>query len=248
VNVAFPDLDPPIIWEIIAPEEVSAVMRAPVASWLAPEEGDVFAALLVEGRRREWCAGRLAVKRAVRRWLKTEHGVAVSPSEVAVSPDARGAPHVTAPSLVEALSVSIAHADGYGFAAVCPAASDVRVGVDMERLRDVRPRLLARLLGPGETGSERVQPPDTAPLDAVTLWTLKEATVKALGVGLRLPMRCLTVSVTAPGRVTICRAPLPPAVDDYDARPWTAVGSHTRWSGFAFAIVTVMRKAASQKR
>src|SRR5262249_14868512 len=159
-----------------------------------------------------------------RRWLEESQGIAVRLPEVVVRQDAWGAPHVTVPIRCEPPPVSIAHSDGYGLAALAPPELGVRVGVDIERLRDLNPRLLERLLAPCEAGCAAVQPPGAQPLDGVTLWTLKEAVLKALGVGLRLPMRCLSVEWLAPGHARIHRAPGELEVDNYSSRPWTAVG------------------------
>jgi phosphopantetheinyl transferase len=241
LTLSFPGLDAPVIWTLATPVEAAHAWEQPRDAWLSPQERATLDAMAVEGRQREWCGGRLAVKRAVQRWGAETGAARLSLAEVVVTQDERGAPHVVLPAAAEAPPVSIAHSDGYGFAAVVAPGAGVRVGVDIERLRDVHPRLLARMLGPDEAGCATVQPPEAEPLDGVTLWTLKEATVKALGVGLRLPMRCLTVHVTAPGQVQIRRIDSPPTIDDFSLRPWTATGAYARSGNLALAIVTVRR-------
>lgn len=237
----FPNLDVSVHWGLVTPEEAAEAHELRAEDWLAAPERAALDALTVEGRRREWCAGRLAVKRAVQRWCSETSVVALSLAEVRIAQDERGAPHAFLPQTAEGPPVSIAHSDGYGFAAVAAPGAGVRVGVDIERVRDIHPRLLARLLGPDEDGCATVQPLGVEPLDGVTLWTLKEATVKALGVGLRLPMRCLRVLATAPGRAQVCRIAGPPTVDDFATHPWTATGAYTRTGNLALAIVTLRR-------
>jgi phosphopantetheinyl transferase len=238
----FAGLEVPLVWALVTPGEAAHALENPGDEWLARAEKPLLGALTLEGRRREWCAGRLAVKRAVQQWWQVTRADPLAAAQVTVTQDERGAPHVLLPGDTEAPPVSIAHTDGYGFAAVVPPGLGVRIGVDVERLRDISPRLLERLLSPDETGSATLQPPDAEPLDGVTLWTLKEATVKALGLGLRLPMRCLTVQVTAPGRAHVHRVDTLPSVDDFVASPWTATGCHARSGNLAFAIVVVRRR------
>jgi phosphopantetheinyl transferase len=240
-TLKFPELDAAVIWVLVTPEEAAEAYELPRDGWLAPAEQAVLNALTVEGRRREWCAGRLAVKRAVQRWRVESGAPPSSLAQVMVTQDERGAPYASLPATAAGPAVSIAHSDGYGFAAAVAPGAGVRVGVDVERLRDVHPRLLARMLGPDERGCTTVQPPEAEPLDGVTLWTLKEATVKALGLGLRLPMRYLTVHVAGPGLVEIRRVDSPPAVDDFSARPWSATGVFARAGNLTLAVVLVRR-------
>src|SRR5207302_4846035 len=74
MNLSFPELDSRLQWALVAPSEAADQLRMRPEEWLAPAEQVVLAALRVEGRRRAWCSGRLAAKRAVKQWLLDARG------------------------------------------------------------------------------------------------------------------------------------------------------------------------------
>jgi 4'-phosphopantetheinyl transferase len=98
------------------------------------------------------------------------------------------------------LQLSLAHAGDW---AVVAAAAGTAVGVDVEHLpAGVTPaEVLAVATGPGE-GAWRSGlhggDDDVLAVRALTLWTRKEAVLKALGVG--LPARPASLRLSAPGR------------------------------------------------
>lgn len=69
--------------------------------------------------------------------------------------------------------------------AVC-GISDAPLGVDCEHIRALRPGVLHRSFAPEELRAVQASPdPDTA---FFQFWTLKEAFVKALGIGISYPL------------------------------------------------------------
>src|SRR5437879_3367896 len=131
--IELPDSGECLMWSLVAPTEASQRLTVAPEEWLAPAEQEALAGLQIEGRRREWCAGRLAVKRAVQQWLEEARGLQAALGDLCVTQDERGAPHVSVPGGGESPPISIAHTDGYGVAAVAPPEAGVRVGVDIER-------------------------------------------------------------------------------------------------------------------
>jgi 4'-phosphopantetheinyl transferase len=68
---------------------------------------------------------------------------------------------------------SISHTRDY---AVCAATRSVRVGIDLETIERVRPEILRRVASPAELGLY-----GTSARGAASLWTRKEAVLKAAG-------------------------------------------------------------------
>lgn len=82
---------------------------------------------------------------------------------------------------------SLSHSGEYAMLAV----SDAGVGVDLERLRPAPMRAAARVFSPDEL--DWLAAEDGRDARFFTLWTLKEALLKATGRGLTQPLRKLNV-------------------------------------------------------
>lgn len=176
-------------------------------------------------RRADFRAGRLAAKRAVARRIGigegrdepagmggvTIHSVPGRPP-LARLPSSTGAAEPT-------LLLSIAHRDGR--AAATAAAGGSRVGVDLEREGVVERSELRLFL----SEEEREQALD---LDPTTLWTLKEAAWKALGVRRTDPFHSLAL-LFRDGEL---------AEAGHRGRRWPARARTTRpWPGYLVTVV-----------
>ncbi len=155
---------------------------------LTDREAAVVAALPREGRRAEWMAGRAVAKALLARVAGDPGGKGM---RFEILPDAGRVP---IPGIVDAggqshtlgYSLSISHRAGAAAAAVVPSASG-RVGIDVEVMEARSDALLAdyfsadeaRLLA-GLSGMWRAH-------GIALLWSIKEALLKAAGVGLSVP-------------------------------------------------------------
>ncbi len=91
---------------------------------------------------------------------------------------------------------NLSHSGDY---ALC-ALAGTEIGCDIERIRPVSPRAAERFFCPPEAADILAQPTLEARTERFfRYWTLKESFVKAVGTGLRLPMRsfCLAFSPSA---------------------------------------------------
>ncbi|PWJ03011.1 4-phosphopantetheinyl transferase [Streptomyces sp. NWU49] len=97
--------------------------------------------------------------------------------------------------------ISVSHTSGCGMLAVAA----VPVGVDVERMRDVRVRDLASVvLTPSEARWLEGRPAGDAPIRAfLRCWTRKEAALKAVGVGLTVPLDGVETHPAVAGTVTV---------------------------------------------
>lgn len=96
---------------------------------------------------------------------------------------------------------NLSHADGI---AAC-IVSDRECGIDCEKVREYRPLVAKRIF----SDSEQALLENTGEADRnllfFRLWTLKEAFVKALGVGISYPMK--TVEFSFNGSEIVCSKP-----------------------------------------
>ncbi|MEM1373523.1 MAG: beta-ketoacyl synthase N-terminal-like domain-containing protein [Pseudomonadota bacterium] len=135
----------------------------------------------------EWSLSRLAVKFAAVDVVARGGVHSPQNNQIEVLKHADGRPYLGATNgLAEAgaamPSISISHVAGRGVGAAAPAGFGVGVDFEMpERLADPV-GFLDMILGPNERRAIQL---DTTALTAATLWAAKEASAKALGVGLQ---------------------------------------------------------------
>ena len=154
--------------------------------WLTEAETAQWSRFRIAKRRDEWLAGRIAAKTAV----GARHDIAAATSiEIAAAAEGpeSGRPFYRIDGRPGPFSLSIAHSAGIALAALGDAPEE-RVGVDLEAVCERDAAFEAIALAPAEldllrdfTGRERWR--------AVTrAWVLKEALLKAVGIGLRAPL------------------------------------------------------------
>ncbi len=133
-------------------------------------------------RRRQWLAGRVAAKDAVRAWLQRERGIeAVWPQEFTVVNDEAGAPRLRAnvsTTLPQGLQVSLAHKGNLAVAIVGEQA----VGIDLERIEPREPGFLDMAFSPSELALLAGADADA---EYTRGWVAKEVAAKAAGTGLQ---------------------------------------------------------------
>ena len=90
------------------------------------------------------------------------------------------------PSLADRPDIhyNLSHAEGI---AAC-MISDFECGIDCEKVRDFRPNVVKRVFSENEKAMFEDTPDSEKALLFFRLWTLKEAYVKAIGVGISYPM------------------------------------------------------------
>ncbi len=146
-----------------------------------------------EGAAGEFLCGRALLRAVLSTWAPVDR------REWRFSLNAHGRPGIAAPS--SPLHFNLSHTRGMVVLALGP---DPSVGVDVERLdRSVRPMEVAdRFFSPLEVEGLRALPTERHRDRFLALWTLKEAYIKARGMGLALPLRDFSFSPDeAPPRV-----------------------------------------------
>jgi 4'-phosphopantetheinyl transferase len=115
----------------------------------------------------------------------------VAPGDWTFRTNEHGCPFVSGPAGHEWLRFNLSHADG---CAAVVVARDRDVGIDVEPLgrRAVDLAIAERYFAPAEVDDVMSAPPDRRQQVFLEIWTLKEAYIKARGVGLSLGLHDFT--------------------------------------------------------
>ncbi len=111
---------------------------------------------------------------------------------VAIVATASGAPEAFVAGRPASLSLSLTHSHGVAVAAL--GAPGVPLGVDLERVEKRSPGFLADWFTDAEQAFVAAAPAGETGLAATLVWSAKEAVMKALREGLRIPPRAVEVA------------------------------------------------------
>ena len=142
---------------------------------LSPEEQAKYGSFKVPKRRNEWLGGRLALKQAVLQHRREQFGH-LPHTHIEARPDEKGKPRLFIEGVHSDIPISISHCSAYAAAAIGFRAGTV-LGMDLEVIEERPVSWVKEVFHPAELAS-------LEPEFLTTLWTKKEAALKALGIGL----------------------------------------------------------------
>lgn len=179
------------VW-YVAPEQVTnASLLAAYRTLLSASERERNARYVFERDRRADLITRALIRTTLSRYYP-----AVPPAAWAFTPGPFGKPSIVRPPGCPDLQFSISHTDGL---VVCLVGVGRDVGVDVEntaRSSDIdEVTIAARYFSPSEARAVRSASRTERPDRFFGIWTLKEAYVKARGLGLQLPLDRFSVSI-----------------------------------------------------
>jgi 4'-phosphopantetheinyl transferase len=199
--------------DALADDDV-CVWLAETAAWNAPEDRQRLMRLISEDERARFQRFHFDQDRLA---FLVAHGLVrmalsrsapVAPVEWTFSADSYGKPSIAAPA--STLSFSLSHTRGL---VACAITRNRPLGVDVEDASRPAPLEIAeRYFGPGERRDIFATDPDQRTRRFFEYWTLKEAYVKACGLGLSLPLDRFEFRRDAAGSWRIAFAP--PPLDD----------------------------------
>jgi len=160
--------------------------------FLAPAEREKLAGLRFPKRRREWLLGRRTAKSLLQ---GSDAACArLSPQDIAVGNDPGGAPYFTVSGRGRhPASLSISHRDTLAFCALAPAGSQLSVGADVERVETRSRGFVQDFFTAREVERVWACSPERRDALVTLIWSLKEAVLKALRLGLRVDTRRVEV-------------------------------------------------------
>lgn len=155
-----------------------------LGAWLSEDEQIRAAQFRFPVHRRRYMVARCALRRVLAGYLNT------LPEKIVFQYNRFGKPFLDD----EELQFNVAHA---GDVAVMAFASGCRVGVDVERVRvDIMEENIAEhFFATGEVDALQALPVEKRPEAFFHCWTRKEAYIKAIGMGLSIPLNAFTVTL-----------------------------------------------------
>lgn len=165
----------------------------PPAGMLSPQEQFHFAGLKTEKRRRDWLIGRWTAKKLVQVILLNSNRFQLPLAHVTIENWASGEPYILAPTLPVTLSISHSHNR-----ALCALVEHPNwpLGVDLERISSRDQWFAEDYFTPDEQAVVRNTPLAERPTLVTAIWSAKEATLKALHLGLTVDTRCVSCPIT----------------------------------------------------
>jgi len=150
----------------------------------------------LERIRRQYLLTRALARTALSQYCRIE------PAEWRFAAGPKGRPHIEAPQPGVPLDFNLSHAEGM---IVCLVGPIRMIGVDVEFSRRVTElaEVARRFFSPAEVSGLLALPESERRDRFFALWTLKEAYIKARGLGLALPLDAFSYSFDADGGASI---------------------------------------------
>ncbi|MDQ1237874.1 MAG: hypothetical protein QG577_58, partial [Thermodesulfobacteriota bacterium] len=153
-----------------------------------------YSSRVSEKRASEWISGRLALKRTVRRLLEESGNPPIPLRDIRIVKDQKGKPYAERSRMPgqTLCEVSLSHSNGLVMAAATQLGDFRGLGIDVEKVEDRSEPWTEDYFTDRERAASELCQEKSAYFTKV--WCIKEAALKALGLGLRLDLRDIDVS------------------------------------------------------
>jgi 4'-phosphopantetheinyl transferase len=169
--------------------DIDRATQEKCASLLSNEERERAERFVVERDRISYVAAHGFLRDVLARYLACE------PDAIQFSNDPHGKPAISDPQSPNSLAFNLSHSHGVGVVAITRGRE---IGVDVE---NIRPEFASEAVAKRYFSAQEVDELERLALERraegfFLCWTRKEAYVKALGEGLRIPLDSFSVSLT----------------------------------------------------
>ncbi|MCA9940000.1 MAG: 4'-phosphopantetheinyl transferase superfamily protein [Anaerolineales bacterium] len=169
------------------------------AGLLTAAEEARFVALHTDKRRRDWLLGRWTAKHLLQQVIAGKIGIPPSLQTITIHNQLNGAPvarylhpeEETPSPIPDQFTLSISHAGEYAFCALVEQP-DWPMGADIEQITPRAAAFVSDYFTPPEQELLRQSPPPFYDMMVTAMWSAKEATLKALQLGLTVDTRAVT--------------------------------------------------------
>lgn len=193
---------------------------------LLPDERVRVERIVVPRARREQVLTRIFLRQVLSRYAP------VAPQAWRFDENAHGRPHIAGPALERRIDFNLSHTAGL---IVCLVGLERVLGVDVEDAERGRRNveIAERFFSPSEAAELRSLPEQAQGRRFLHYWTLKEAYIKARGMGLALPLSQFSFHLDA---LPAVRISFDPRLDDDPAAWWFELSEPTPRHQLALAL------------
>lgn len=170
------------LWLVDARVELDQKLADAYRALLSPDERAMYARAIHPRRKNEVLVGRALIRTTLSRYA------AADPRDWRLAFNSHGCPRVDPPPEAPGIVFNLSHTDGL---IACAVARTAEVGVDVEwtRRHGDTVEIADRFFSPREVADLRALPGSAQQRDRFfDYWTLKEAYIKARGLGLSIPL------------------------------------------------------------
>jgi 4'-phosphopantetheinyl transferase len=163
---------------------------ARMAAWLSDDERQRAARFRHQRHRDKFIAGRAMMRGVISRYVEPD------PRDLVFEYLSHGKPKLAGALRESGLEFNLSHS---GNVALCAVTRGVTVGVDVERIRELRDMqgLANRFFSREEATQLECESEEERLASFFRCWTRKEAYVKAIGQGISCPLDSFAVSISA---------------------------------------------------
>ena len=161
-------------------------------AWLCANEALRLSGMNFAKRRSDWRLGRWTAKCAIAAYMGWPAEASFL-DDIEIRAATSGAPEVLIAGQLAGLALSLSHCAGWAIAAI--ASPGVAVGCDLERIEPRIDAFVTDYFTPEEQSLVKEASAFDRPALVSLLWSAKESALKALGQGLRLDTRCISVNI-----------------------------------------------------
>ncbi len=184
------------ILEVVNVEQISKIIESEIDyldKFLHADEKTKYQSLSVEKRRKEWIAGVIAIKLALRKMNPD-----IQLSKIKIEKNEQGKPFIILNK--KPLSLSITHSNGFAVGIVDP---NNNTGIDLEIKVKRDDSFVEELISSKEKELINNQQLEITEELLTKIWTAKEAASKVLGIGLNIDLHDLIISKIKDKEITI---------------------------------------------
>lgn len=209
------------VWYVRTPRATDALLLDSYAALLSEEESRRRLRFLFDRDRHTYLVSRALVRTTLSRYAD------VAPADWQFVANAHGRPEIVRPAGCPPLRFNLSHTGGLAAMAVT-LLRDVGIDVEDVTRRDVGLRVAEHYFAAGEVADLFALPPEEQRRAFFDYWTLKEAYIKARGMGLALPLDAFCMRLRSEQTP---RIEFEPRIDDDPARwsfhLWRPTSQHT---------------------
>ena len=169
------------LWLARAPDILAPDVARRYEAWLTPDEWTRYQSFRFERHRHLFLLTRAVVRQTLSRYAK------VAPADWRFALGSHGKPYIALPDLGSRLAFNLSNTEGM---VACAVTGGATVGVDVEHMGriDDPVSLADRFFSALEVRDLHALPPSRQRGRFFAYWTLKEAYIKARGLGLAIPL------------------------------------------------------------